>query len=96
MKFIKKNIKFIVGIIIGMLLVSGVSVYATYKYFANEVSYTKDGTEISVTDALNELYANKKDVSELNTLRANINQTDATASDILNGKKAYTLNCLIT
>ena len=57
MKFIKKNIKLIIGIMIGMLLVSGISVYATYTYFATDVSYTKDGEEISVADALNYLYS---------------------------------------
>lgn len=58
MKFIKKNIKIIVGFIVGVILASGITVYATYKYFATDVSYIKDGTEISVEDALNELYAN--------------------------------------
>lgn len=65
MKFIKKNIKLIVGIIVGVLSVSGISVYATYKYFATDVSYTKDGVEMSVADALNDLYNNKKETSDI-------------------------------
>ena len=56
MKFVKKNIKLIIGIIVGTLLVSGISVYATYIYFANEIKYTDDK---SVADALNDLYSIK-------------------------------------
>lgn len=52
-----KKIKFIIVIVITILLTSCISVYATYKYLAKDVSYTKlDGTEISIQDALNELY----------------------------------------
>lgn len=57
MKFIKKNIKLIIEIIVGMVLISGVSVYAAYNYLASEVSYTKaDGTKLNVQEALTELY----------------------------------------
>lgn len=49
-----KNI-FIIFLII--ILSSGVSIYATYNYFAQDVKYTKqDGTTISVEEALNDLY----------------------------------------
>lgn len=42
---------------ISIVLTACISVYATYQYFAKDVSYTKlDGTEISVQEALNELY----------------------------------------
>ncbi len=61
MGFIKKNIKLIVGIMVGTLLVSGISVYSTYIYFANEIKYTND---MSVADALNDLYKNKKETSD--------------------------------
>lgn len=93
---LKKNqkvIALVIGIIIGMMLVSGISVYATYKYYANEVKYTDEKT---VAQALDELYANKKDISELNTLKDLLNQTNATQDDILNGKKAYSNGNLIT
>ena len=61
MKFIKKNIKLIIGIIIGMTLVSTLSAYATYNYLASDVSYTKaDGNKINVQDAINELYNNRE------------------------------------
>lgn len=59
MKFIKKHIKLIIGIIVGMILVSSLGVYAAYNYLASDVSYTKaDGTKINVQDALTELYRN--------------------------------------
>ena len=58
MKFLKKNIKFIAIFLIGMIIGSTVSVYAAYSYLAQDVSYTKsDGTEISVKEALDQLYA---------------------------------------
>ena len=59
MKFLKKNIKIILIFVVSTLIVSMVSVYATYSYLAQDVSYKKsDGTEISVKDALDELYEN--------------------------------------
>ena len=57
MKFLKKHIKIILIFVVSTLIVSMVSVYATYSYLAQDVSYTKsDGTEVSVKDALDELY----------------------------------------
>lgn len=53
MKFLKKNFKLIVGIIIGAILISGISVYATTTYLASQVTY-KDGK--TVEQALNNLY----------------------------------------
>lgn len=61
---IKKNIKLILGIILSMILVSGISVYATYNYFATDVIYIRNGHEMSVEEALNELYENKKETTE--------------------------------
>ena len=59
--------KLIVGIIIGGVIVSGITAYATYNYYASQVSYTnKDGTEVSVETALNELY-NKNDLLWVNS-----------------------------
>ena len=57
MNFVKKNFKLIVGIIIGAVLISGISVYATT--FANQITYTINGRENinSVEDALNDLYS---------------------------------------
>lgn len=53
MDILKRNTKWILGVIVLVVLVSGVSVYATTQYLATQVSY-KDGK--SVADALNDLY----------------------------------------
>ena len=53
MKLNKRIIIIIIGIFLGIILVSGVSVYATYEYFANNIKYTQDKT---IAQALNELY----------------------------------------
>ena len=64
MKFIKNNLKVIIGFIIGVILASSITVYA-YSYLASDISYTRDGTNIkSVEEALNELYRNKKETSD--------------------------------
>ena len=56
MNFVKKNIKLVVGIIIGAILISGISVYATSTYLASEVDYNKNG-QAKVSDALDDLYS---------------------------------------
>ena len=64
MKLIKNNLKVIIGFVIGVILASSITVYA-YNYFANDVGYTKPGsnTPISVEAALNELYSKSKNVT---------------------------------
>lgn len=52
MKLLKNNYKLIIGIIIGILLIGGISVYAS-TYLASQITY-KNGK--SVESALNELY----------------------------------------
>lgn len=51
---------FIVKIIVYVIilgLISSASAFATYTYMANNISYRKlDGSQISVENALNELY----------------------------------------
>ena len=49
----KRNIKCIIIVIILMIIVSGVSVYATNTYLASQVTYKEDK---SVEEALNDLY----------------------------------------
>lgn len=57
------KIKIIIGIVVGIIIVSGISVYATVNVLASDVEYTKkDGTKVSVQEALNELYDEKKDL----------------------------------
>ena len=61
--FFKKNLKFIIILIVAIIITSMVSVYAAYSYLSTDVSYTKaDGTTVSVADALNELYKNKSSI----------------------------------
>ena len=56
-----KKLRIIVIVLIGILLVGGISAYATYTYLAKDVEYTKaNGTKVSVENALNELYENKQ------------------------------------
>lgn len=61
MNFLKKNIKWIILVIILMIIVSGVSAYATSTYLASQVVY-KDGK--TVANALDDLYRNKKETSD--------------------------------
>ena len=86
MKFLKKNFKFIIILLVTIIVTSGISVYAT-TYLASNIGYTKAGKNVNnVGEALDDLY---------NT-QSGISQTNATASDILSGKKAYTTGGLIT
>lgn len=60
MKFLKRNMKIIIGFILGVFLASSMTVYA-YSFLAKDVKYTKkDGNEINVETALNELYLNSE------------------------------------
>ena len=88
MSFIKKNIKCIIGILIGVFLAGG-SIFA-YSYFANDISYTKQGSEdeTTVEAALNDLYT-KSDLTSRT-------QATATASDILSSKTAWVNGQLVT
>ena len=62
MNFLKKNTKTIAGIIVGAVLATGITGYATYNYFAKDITYKRPGTntEINVAQALNELYTSKQ------------------------------------
>lgn len=63
----KKNVNLIIGIVLGILLTSGISVFATSAtnhYLATEVIYSKNGNNITVNQALNELYQNKRETSD--------------------------------
>ena len=59
MNILKKNIKWIVLIVMGIVISSGVSIYATSNYLATQVNYTRNNTTISVSNALDQLYAMK-------------------------------------
>ena len=63
MNFFKKNIKLIIGFIVGVILASGITVYAT-SYFAGDVKYTRNNIETTVEAALNDLYSIKTENSD--------------------------------
>ncbi len=87
MNFLKKNYKLIIGIVIGAILISGISVYATGQYLASQVTYNNT----NVASALDELYTKLSKYKNLNQT------TTSTASDIVSGKTAYdNLGNLIT
>lgn len=57
MKSKLKIILIILILLISAIIVSGLSVYATYNYLASDISYAKsNGTTVSVENALNDLY----------------------------------------
>ena len=56
MEKLKKYKGIIIGIIIGSVLTGGICGYAAYNYMASDITYTKDGTEMKVSAALNDLY----------------------------------------
>lgn len=64
-----KKLKIVLIIIICEIILNGVCIYATYKYFAKDIIYTKkDGAEISVEEAINELYEkNTKNIYKFGT-----------------------------
>lgn len=69
MKFLKNNIKIVIISFITALICSCASVFATYTYLSKDVSYKKsDGTEVSVEEALNQLYQEKKDNKQMRFL----------------------------
>ena len=76
--FIKNNLKLIIGFIAGIILASGIAVYASVN--ANSIDYTNNK---KVSDALNELYTTSSTYKKLDV------GTTATADDILTGKTAY-------
>lgn len=51
-----KNKKVIIGFIVGIILASGISVYATSTYLATQVNYTRNNATTNVASALDDLY----------------------------------------
>lgn len=76
MKIYKNTLKIIFITCIAVILVSGISVYATYKYLAKDVSYVKsNGEELNVEEALNELYSKNKGEIEYYTFCSDVIST---------------------
>lgn len=84
-----KNKKIIIGLIIGLILITGITSYAAYQYQANNVSYKKiNGTEVTVAQALNELYANKKS-NISNSTADNYSTEEQVVGTWINGETIY-------
>lgn len=75
MNFVKKNLKWIITIIVVIILTTGISVYATEQYLASQVNYTtnKNGEVQTVADALNDLYSKTVNETEYNKLKEKYN-----------------------
>ena len=92
MKILKSNLKGIIGFIVGVILASGITVYA-YSYFASDISYTKPGEEIaiSVETALNDLYSKasnyEKSILDISNSNVSVEQNNAIDNTV---SKTYT------
>ena len=66
-----RKYKTLITILLIILFTNCISVYATYTYFAKDISYTKkDGSTINVESALNELYLKKdKEIASIQPLQ---------------------------
>ena len=89
MNFLKENYKLIIGIIIGAILISGISVYATGQYLASQVDYNKNG-QAKVSDALDDLYS--KVPSGTKTITEKGNQIDVSKYQYADTTGLYTLS----
>ena len=75
----KSKLKIILGIIIGIVLVSGISVIATTTILSSQVIYKNGQT---VEDALNDLYSNKESFTKVvlgSNYSNNAHEFDATS-----------------
>ena len=89
MEFWKKNIKWIILVIVLLIIASGISVYATSTYLASQVTYTKDGETMSVAEALNELY----EKNENSIKNIDLSKVDFSSDNyIFNGSNSYEFN----
>ena len=89
MKKINNKIKILSAILIGIIIGSSIAVYAA-SYFAKDVSYKKGDTEISVEQALNDLYKNKFQIYETGTVSGAIPWKCGYTTFKCNLNKSYT------
>ena len=83
MKIGKKNIKWIILVVIALIILSTVNVCVYADYLATQVNYTRNNSTTTVSAALNDLYDKAVNYKKLDTV------TTATAGDIVSGKTAY-------
>ena len=77
----KRKYVFAIGFILGAIIFSTVSVFATASFLASQITYKSTTLDV----ALDDLYDKANNYYPLGT-------TSATASDILSGKTAYSGN----
>ena len=83
-RFIKSNLKVIIAFIASTIMFSGITYAATFNFASGDVEHTKsDGSKTNVKATLNDLYVKAS-------------QGDASASQILSGKKALSNGTLLT
>ena len=90
MRILKEKKGIIISFIIGVIIASSITVCAT-SYLANQVSYTKlnETSQITVEDALNDLYAKVQNVYfDISSDSNNTTQSDA-SFDFGNSKNRY-------
>lgn len=85
--------KFLLGIITGLLISSGVVLAANYIYKADEISYTPNNNEWNVDnvdDALKDLYnkVNNQDIVETNLLNNDLTFTKTDSSSTQSGRES--------
>ena len=82
--------KIVLGIMIGIILCSGI-VYGAYLYNASDVSYSNDETTATnVHDALDDLYSIKQELIDIKSLG------NAASSEIVRGQTAVVQGQLVT
>ena len=83
MKIVKKYRNLIIGIVIGTIVTTGISIYATYRYNATEIGYSENK---NVAQALNELYTTSQLDQEIETLKSEVanlkNSSGVSLSDV--------------
>lgn len=88
MKFIKSNIKALIGLILGLLLAGGITAFAT-TYFASDIQY-KNGK--NVAQALNELYDVSQLSTRINSLETQVANLNASTSNFATKTDLKNLN----
>ena len=100
MKGSDKMKKALIGFILGGIIFGSIGIYGANAYQSNAIEYSPTDTSWGVTnvnDAINSLYSMKK---ELDTTKTSLNNLkgigDATAANILKGKKAVVKGSTVT
>lgn len=95
MNFLKKNLKVIIAFIVGIILASGITIYA-YSLSAGEVSYMLEENTISVDEALNNLYAQINKVPSLSSVKGATSANNATSTTVTGLERNNYYVCMVT